>query len=184
MKKLRKIDYQVLAELMKNAKNSDRKLSQKIGVSQPTVTRIRLRLEKEGYIREYTAIPDFTKLGYELMAISFVKLKSTLTAEQVKEAQKRSFALAKKSQEAGPFEVIMAERGDGMRYNGVFISYHKNYSDFHRFRQWLRQFEFFEVAGSDQFLISLHDKIRYLPLTMSNLVRHMLIEVGKKNKKK
>jgi DNA-binding Lrp family transcriptional regulator len=48
---------------MKNSRKSDRQLARAIGTSQPTVTRIRSRLEKEGYIKEYTMIPDFGKLG-------------------------------------------------------------------------------------------------------------------------
>ena len=48
---------------MKNSKLSDRKLSKKIGVSQPTVTRRRARLEKE-ILDGYTAIPKWTELGY------------------------------------------------------------------------------------------------------------------------
>jgi Lrp/AsnC family leucine-responsive transcriptional regulator len=60
---MREIEWKVLSELMKNAKISDRELAKKIGSSQPTVTRARRKLEKEGYIREYTVIPNFRKLG-------------------------------------------------------------------------------------------------------------------------
>lgn len=58
---------------MKNSKRSDRELSKIVRVSQPTITRT--RLEREGYIKEYTIIPDFAKLGFELLAITFVKLR-------------------------------------------------------------------------------------------------------------
>jgi len=34
-----------------------------VSVFQPTVSRMVKRLEKEGYLREYTMIPDFQKLG-------------------------------------------------------------------------------------------------------------------------
>jgi len=72
---LREIDWKVLSELMKNAKLSDRELAKKIGSSQPTVTRTRRKLEKEGYIREYTLIPNFHRLGYEILAVTFFKYK-------------------------------------------------------------------------------------------------------------
>jgi DNA-binding Lrp family transcriptional regulator len=47
---------QVLNELIKNSSRSDHKLAKAIGVFQPTVTRLRNQLEKEGYIQEYTVI--------------------------------------------------------------------------------------------------------------------------------
>lgn len=50
---MKKVELKVLSELMKNSKISDRELAKTIGVSQPTVTRARTRLEKNGYIQEY-----------------------------------------------------------------------------------------------------------------------------------
>ena len=35
-----------------------------------------MRLEKEGCIKEYTVMPDFTKLGYEIMALTFLGYKA------------------------------------------------------------------------------------------------------------
>lgn len=56
--KLKNIDYMILSELIKNSKTSDRKLAKIVGVSQPTVTRRRINLEKEGLL-EYTITPNF-----------------------------------------------------------------------------------------------------------------------------
>jgi DNA-binding Lrp family transcriptional regulator len=47
MSTLKDVDLKILSELMKNSKASDRQLAKKIGVSQPTVTRRRARLERE-----------------------------------------------------------------------------------------------------------------------------------------
>jgi len=85
---MREIDWKVLSELIKNSKLSDRELAKKIGSSQPTVTRARKRLEKDGYVKEYTTIPDFSKLGYELLALTFVKLGKGLSSEGIAEARK------------------------------------------------------------------------------------------------
>ncbi|MGD8566162.1 MAG: winged helix-turn-helix transcriptional regulator [Candidatus Bathyarchaeota archaeon] len=73
---MRKLELTVISELMKNSRISDRELAKKIGKSQPTITRIRRRLEKEGYIREYSMLPDLSKLGYELMALTFVRSRA------------------------------------------------------------------------------------------------------------
>jgi DNA-binding Lrp family transcriptional regulator len=81
------LELRLISELMKNCKRSDRALAKSLGVSQPTVTRTLHRLEKEGYIREYAAIPDLSKLGYELMGFTFVKMKESLTSGEQKEIQ-------------------------------------------------------------------------------------------------
>jgi hypothetical protein len=39
-------------------------------VSQPTVSRIRQRLEEQRYI-DYTGVPNLRKLGFELVAMTF-----------------------------------------------------------------------------------------------------------------
>lgn len=53
---MKDIEVRIISELMKNSRRSDRELAKAIGVSQPTISRTIKRLEKEGYIREYTMI--------------------------------------------------------------------------------------------------------------------------------
>lgn len=72
MNKLDNIGYKILFELIKDSKISDRKLAKKIGLSQPTVTRRRARLDKEGLI-DYTGIPNLVKLGFEIVAFQFMR---------------------------------------------------------------------------------------------------------------
>lgn len=75
--RLKDVELRLISELMKNSRRSDRELSKQMRVSQPTVTRLRNKLEKEGYIKEYTMIPDWQKIGYQLMAFTLVKLKGS-----------------------------------------------------------------------------------------------------------
>jgi len=79
---VKKVERRILSELMKNSRRSDRELAKVIGSSQPTVTRARNRLEKEGYIQEYTIMPDFLKLGYEILAVTLFKYKKQFDAEK------------------------------------------------------------------------------------------------------
>ena len=65
----------LLLELLKDSKRSDREISKVLGVSQPTISRTRQRLSEKGIIQEFTVIPDFVKLGFQIMAISSFKLK-------------------------------------------------------------------------------------------------------------
>jgi DNA-binding Lrp family transcriptional regulator len=48
-------------------------LLESCGVSQPTVTRRRKKLENAGIVKEYTVIPDFREVGYRIMAITLFK---------------------------------------------------------------------------------------------------------------
>jgi len=70
---MKKRMMRLLLELLKDSKRSDREIAKVVGVSQPTITRMRQRLVREGAIKEFTVIPDFVKLGYEIMAISCIK---------------------------------------------------------------------------------------------------------------
>ncbi len=106
---MKKTEVKPISELILNSRRSDRELAKAVGVSQPTVGRMIKKLEKEGYIREYTIVPDFQRLGYHLMALIFVKLKQGLTAEKIEEARR----IAQESLKTGPFEVVMLERGIG-----------------------------------------------------------------------
>lgn len=60
----------LLRQLMVNCKSSDRAVAEQLGLSQPTVSRTRVALERCGYILGYTAIPNLSKLGYEFVAFS------------------------------------------------------------------------------------------------------------------
>jgi DNA-binding Lrp family transcriptional regulator len=72
---MKNIELRLISELMKNSRRSDRELAKALGVSQPTVSRTIKRLEEEGYIKEYTMIPDFSKLGYEIMGITSLNVE-------------------------------------------------------------------------------------------------------------
>jgi DNA-binding Lrp family transcriptional regulator len=83
-KAVRGVELKLVSELMKNSRRSDRELAKAVGVSEPTIGRLIKKLEKEGIIQEYTMIPDFAKLGYELMAITLAKMDAPPSAEIVK----------------------------------------------------------------------------------------------------
>jgi Lrp/AsnC family transcriptional regulator, regulator for asnA, asnC and gidA len=166
---MKDIGLKLLAELMKNSKTSDRELATKLGVSQPTVSRIRAKLEKEGYIKEYTLIPDFQKLGFEIMAVTLVKLKRELKKGELEKIWEFADELLEKS----PFAYVMALDGYGLGYNRVVISLHENYSDFVRFVKATREVPYAELAAFDSFIISLSSK-HYQPMTFSIIAKYLL----------
>jgi len=137
----------LLLEYLKDSKRSDRELAKVVGVSQPTVTRMRQRLVKEGMIKEFTIIPDFVKMGYEIMAISSFKSKTG------KEVEERAIKVTM----AKP-NIIFASSGHGMGKNAVIISLHKNYTDFSKFLRDLRLEGGDDLQDYDTLLISLKEK--------------------------
>ena len=120
----------LLRELLKNSKRSDRDLAKVLDVSQPTITRTRHKLERNGMIQDYTIIPNFRQMGFEILALTFVKMRpEILTPETMKEARK----YAQKFPNA-----IFASTGEGLGMTGVIISLHKDYTDYHQKLNLLR----------------------------------------------
>lgn len=163
-------EMKLISELMKNSRRSDRELARALGVSQPTVSRSIKKLEEEGYIEHYTLLPNFGRMGFKIMAITFVKTRKTLTNEQREKARKLAGEVLKE----GPHQIVMGERGMGLGYEGVFISYHKDYSEYAKLMEWFRQFEFLEVNSTDSFLINMEDKLHYYPLNFTRLAESLL----------
>ena len=62
----------VFLELIKNSKKSDRDIAKKLKISQPTVTRIRKKLEKNA-IKTYTTIPVLPEIGINLISFNFAR---------------------------------------------------------------------------------------------------------------
>ena len=113
----------LLFELIKNSKNSDRNIAETLGVSQPTITRIRKKLEEKTIV-EYTVTPNLTELGYELMAVTFVGTRE------------RRETLEKWMMEQP--NIVFACDGNGMGMNMMMVSVHKDYTDFLRLVTKLR----------------------------------------------
>ena len=167
---MKDVELKLISELMKNGRKSDRELAKAIGVSQPTVTRIRSRLEKEGVIKEYTMIPDFSKLGFEILSITFVRFTKELTREEFNELRRYSKDLEKQN----PGAVLMAMNGMGFGFNRVFISFHKNLSSYIRIMNLIKTIPNVDPTHLESFLISLEDEFHFQPITLSIIANYLL----------
>lgn len=114
-------------------------------VSQPTVTRTRARLEKQGLV-EYSASPNLAKLGYKIMAVVFGKRDFEKHPEDV-------FQKAKSFVERHP-NMVFASDGSGLDHDRITISIHKSYSDYSIFMQEMRA-EVRDIMSLESFLIDL-----------------------------
>jgi len=116
------LSKKLLIELLRNSKQSDRILAKKLGVSQPTITRTRAKLEREGYIKHYTFVPDMKKMGLNILALTFVKMDpAVVNAEMINKVRKYA---------ANFPNGIFASTGEGMGMTGVIMGVHKDYRDY------------------------------------------------------
>jgi DNA-binding Lrp family transcriptional regulator len=164
------LELKLISELMKNSRRNNRELAKAVGTSQPAVVRLMKRLEKEGYVSEYTMIPNFNQLGYEILALTFFVLKKELRPEEIEKARETSREHLKNSSS----EILMFERGMGLGYDAVVVSLHEDYASYVEFRKRARRFQFLDHSNVQSFLVTLKDKVHYRPLTLSTLAGHLL----------
>ena len=164
MTKLKDIDFEILFELMKNSKISDRELAKIVGVSQPTVSRRRARLEGE-VIDSYTAIPKWYKLGYEILAVTLVKSPLKFASnEKRKNARDKAMGwLAKQP------NIIMGSGCRGMGMTGIMISLHKTYSELDDFLTNHRHHLGDLLEDVQTIIVNLSGKAFYRPLNFKYL---------------
>jgi DNA-binding Lrp family transcriptional regulator len=155
----------LLYELMRNSRRSDRELAKTVGTSQPTVTRNRKLLTK--YIRSYTIVPEFSKIGYEIFAVTFAKAKTY----NIKEVEEK-IELAKKWVMRHP-NVIFASDGEGLGKDAAMFSFHKDYSRYADFmREYTVTFSDF-VTDVQSFIVSLKTGMIMKPFDLKYLADDM-----------
>lgn len=120
--------YCLLLEYLKDSSRSDRELAKILGVSQPTVSRMRAKLLKDGIIEHFSAIPNLTKMGYEILAFSLVKfnMKEVLKDFQVVEKIARSWVKTRP-------QILFDSRAEGMGMDAISVSLHRSYGDYKQF---------------------------------------------------
>ena len=165
---MKEIERKLISELLKNSRRSDRELAKAIGTSQPTTTRLRTKLEKEGYIREYTILPNFSKIGYTIMALTFLKLDPKLTEQEIEGFRKTHPEMMGKE----PFGVILIHRGMGLGYDAIIVSFHQDYASYDAFRNHTKHRIGASVTEMNAFLINVEENT--LPPTFAFLARQIL----------
>ena len=155
-------ELKLISELVKNSRRSDRELARVLRVSQPTVTRTRTRLEKEGMIN-YSGVPNLAKLGYEIIAVVFGKRNFQKYPDILQKA--RDFAKRHPN-------IIFGADGTGFGYDRIAVTIHKDFSDFSKFMSELRA-EVGEAMEVDSFLINLTSKGIVQPLSMKRFAEQL-----------
>jgi len=167
----------MLSELLKNSRRSDRDLAKAIGTSQPTATRLRTKLEKEGVIKEYTVIPDLTKAGFELVALTFIKMdpKQAAAGKEIADFKRMHYEAFTRN----PHTVMFINRGMGLGYDAVLVSLHQDFSSCDKFRSFVREKMFERIVNMDTFLISLEEENNSLPFSFYTLANQLIASTKK-----
>lgn len=120
---LKDIELRLICELVKNSRRSDRELAKALRTSQPTVSRTIKKLEKEGYIKEYTAVPNFSKLGFQIMAFTLIKLKEGIPNNMIEKKREEISEIS----EGKPYADLLALTGMGLGADRILVTYHENF---------------------------------------------------------
>ena len=155
-------ETEVLIELLKNCKISDRQLAQKLNTSQSTITRIRKKLEKK-IIKSYTALPDFSKLNISLASVTFAKCNTP---------EKDIVGCLEKISDKYP-RIIYAGGGQGMGKTCMIVSLHRDFEDYMNFSREFRSGCRGVKDAIDSFLISTKDSLKTFNLskTVENILK-------------
>lgn len=162
---LKPLDYRIIAELVKNSRQSDRQLAKILKVTQPTVTRRRMNLEKKGLL-DHTAVPNLEKLGYQIIAFIFGKWNfkehPSTHVEEMKDF------ISKHPQ------IVYISTGSGLNYDRMAIAFFRDYSEYSEVMQeykvgWGKYFTSFS-----SFIVSLKSDNILRPLTFKPLTKSLV----------
>lgn len=157
--------FEVLREILKNSRLSDRQIARRLACSQPTITRTRKHLEEQGYIKSYTVVPDFAKMGYQILAFTFFRMKSYPSAREAEEIVRRASEWV-----GNRNNVVFAADGQGLRGKDVVVmSFHKNYPEYADFMRSLAVDWSQMVTDFESFMVSIGTGYKMKPLDLKYL---------------
>jgi len=154
-------EREILFQLLRNSKLSDREIAKKLKTSQSTITRTRHKLENR-FIKSYTIIPNLSKLEIELIAFTFANCTKPTV-----EFMKTIGEFADKQP-----NIVLVGMGEGMNKTGIFVSFHKDFSDYTEFTQNLRLLCKGFAETVESFIVPSNKLMR--TLSMSKAIEYIL----------
>ncbi len=176
--KLKDTEVRIIVELMKNSRKSDREIAKAVGVSQPTVSRTIQRFEKEGLIEEYTIIPNFHRLGYDLMAFQFLEEQETQRKEERAELRKAAEELEKSTPQAN----MTVVDGVGLGKGRVLINLYRNYGDYTKGISTVKSLPNVRTGRIESFIVDLSNELNFRVLSMKQIARHIEALTQRRNR--
>jgi DNA-binding Lrp family transcriptional regulator len=167
-KRLKDVEIKVIAELMKDSRRSDREIAKAVGSSQPTISRTIKKLEKEGYIKEYTMIPDFGRLGYQIMAFNFIGKQETIKEDERSALRKAALETEKKD----PIACMTVADGTGLKKGRILTFLYEDYSSYRKGVERIRRLPHVEADDVESFIVDLSDEDNFRVLSLREVARH------------
>ncbi len=150
----------LLKELTTNSRQSDREISKKLNVTQPTISRLRNKMEKEGLIQNYTLIPNLEKLDVDFVTCITLQWKDY---SEVKELEKFTNFLKYDKR------VLFSASGEGFEdKTKIILAFHKNYNSYELFLREIRTKWKDHVKSMDSFLVSTSNIITNFDFNIIN----------------
>lgn len=137
---MKKREKELLFQLLRNSKLSDREIAKRLKTSQSTITRNRHKLERK-FIHSYTVVPNLSELNISLIAFTFGRGKPNKTL-----AKRLKNFLAEQPC------IIFLGLGEGMGKLGITVSFHKDFSDYMRFMNDIRM-RFRSIQNLESFIV-------------------------------
>ncbi len=157
---MNKLAKSLLKELTSNSKQSDREISKKLKITQPTISRQRKKLEKEGIIEKYTLIPNLEKLDIEFVTFITLQWKDY---SKTKELKKFNHFLKYDKR------VLFSAPGEGFEdKTKIIMTFHKNYHSYELFLREIRANWKDDVESMDAFLVSTSNIITNFDFNIIN----------------
>jgi DNA-binding Lrp family transcriptional regulator len=161
---LSKREKQVFLHLVEDARLSDQEIARKIQTSRPTVSRIRQRLEKQGYIKGYIPRVNFDKLNLSVRSFLLFRWKDFSKKQELQQFDSTIKKIP---------SVTAYLKGEG--FNGrtnIIVSLHEHLEDHARFIELLRETWADNVDGVEVFLSSTSATSKYHDA--SDIIKHVL----------
>ncbi|MBW6462099.1 MAG: Lrp/AsnC family transcriptional regulator [DPANN group archaeon] len=161
---LKKKEKDVLLKLIQKGRKTDKQIAKELDTTQPTVTRIRQKLEQEKYIIGYHASPNLKMIGLNIIIITFIQWTDYSKKEEligfIKEIINNK-------------NILCFARGNGLSgRTSVFISSHKDMKGYEDFIVDIKTKWGTYIKNTDQFISSI-DNI-FKGFDYSNVVSHIL----------
>lgn len=118
-------------------------------------------------IDAYTAIPKWAKLGFEIIALTFIqgRDRDIGPGERQKAVKKSAEWFSKEP------NVIFAAAGSGMGQQGVIVSVHKKYSTLADFERRLRVALSEYIGGHATFIVDINPGVVTKPFHLKYLAK-------------
>jgi DNA-binding Lrp family transcriptional regulator len=154
-------EKEIIIQLLRNSKLSDRQVSQKFNISQSTITRIRHKLEKK-VINSYTIVPNLSSLGIKLIAFTL----SNCTNPSDSTMKKINEFIEKQP------NIVFVGHGEGMQKTGIFVSFHRDFTEYTNFVQKFRLACKGFGESVESFIVPTDNLLR--TLNMANAIEYLI----------